>query len=81
MIYGAEEKAEMALPRLHMNFKQHLELCVQLHVLVFLCTRTSHCCTTLRSPEKKNYSLLFRALLSHHKTLLQHKSGIRGSQM
>lgn len=35
MIYGAEEKAEMALPRLHMNFEQHQDLCVQLHVLIF----------------------------------------------
>lgn len=51
MIYGAAEKAEMALPRLHMNFEQHQDLCVQLHVLLFLCTRTSHSCAMLRNLE------------------------------
>jgi len=35
MLYGAEGKAVVALPRHYMNFMQHQDLCTKLHVLSF----------------------------------------------
>lgn len=84
MIYGAEEKAKMALPRLHMNFEQHQDLCVQFHVLLFPSApepSTALPCSEALSKRIFLFFFFFRELLFHHKTPLQHKSGIRGSQM
>ena len=35
MLYRAEGKAVVGLPRHYMNFKRHQDLCTQLHVLAF----------------------------------------------
>ena len=34
-LYGAEGEAVVALPRHYVNFRQHQDLCTQLHVLAF----------------------------------------------